>query len=95
MTQAFVSDLAARIEDLKEEGLFKREQVIASPQQGEVRLEDGESCINLCANNYLGLSNHPRLIEAAREALREYGFGMSSVRSSAAPSFPTSNWRNG
>ena len=80
MTQAFVSDLAARIETLKAEGLFKREQVIASPQQGEIRLEDGGSCINLCANNYLGLSNHPRLIEAAREALREYGFGMSSVR---------------
>ncbi len=80
MTRAFLDDLAARIEDLKAEGLFKQEQVIASPQQGEIRLETGASCINLCANNYLGLSNHPRLIEAAREALREYGFGMSSVR---------------
>ena len=80
MTHAFVSDLAARIETLKAEGLFKQEQVIASPQQGEITLETGAACLNLCANNYLGLSNHPRLIEAAREALREYGFGMSSVR---------------
>ena len=80
MTQIFVSDLAARIETLKAEGLFKQEQVIASPQQGEITLQSGATCINLCANNYLGLSNHPRLIEAAGEALREYGFGMSSVR---------------
>ncbi len=80
MTHAFVTDLAARIETLKAEGLFKQEQVIASPQQGEITLETGAACLNLCANNYLGLSNHPRLIEAAREALREYGFGMSSVR---------------
>ena len=79
-THTFVSDLAARIETLKAEGLFKQEQVIASPQQGEITLQSGAACINLCANNYLGLSNHPRLIEAAREALREYGFGMSSVR---------------
>ena len=80
MTHAFVDDLAARIETLKAEGLFKQEQVLASPQQGEITLETGAGCINLCANNYLGLSNHPRLIEAARKALREYGFGMSSVR---------------
>ena len=80
MTHTFANDLAARIETLKAEGLFKQEQVIASPQQGEIILETGAACINLCANNYLGLSNHPRLIEAAREALREYGFGMSSVR---------------
>ena len=80
MTQPFVSDLAARIDALKADGLFKQEQVIVSPQQGEVTLESGAACINLCANNYLGLSNHPRLIEAARAALREYGFGMSSVR---------------
>ena len=80
MTHAFVNDLAARIETLKSDGLFKQEQVIASPQQGEITLQSGVACINLCANNYLGLSNHPRLIEAAREALREYGFGMSSVR---------------
>ena len=80
MTREFASDLAARIEALKSDGLFRNEQVIASPQQGEVTLESGTSCINLCANNYLGLANHPRLIEAARDALDRYGFGMSSVR---------------
>ena len=80
MTHDFVSDLAQRIGTLKADGLFKQEQVIASPQQGEITLQTGAACINLCANNYLGLSNHPRLIEAAREALSEYGFGMSSVR---------------
>ena len=80
MTHDFVSDLAQRIGTLKADGLFKQEQVIASPQQGEITLQTGAACINLCANNYLGLSNHPRLIEAARDALSEYGFGMSSVR---------------
>ena len=80
VTRAFISDLAARIEALKSDGLFRNEQVIASPQQGEITLESGTSCINLCANNYLGLANHPRLIETARDALNRYGFGMSSVR---------------
>lgn len=80
MTDAFLGDLASRIEGLKADGLFRHEQVIASPQQGEVTLESGAACINLCANNYLGLANHPLLVEAAREALSEYGFGMSSVR---------------
>ena len=80
MKNTFVSDLAARIESLKTDGLFKQEQVITSPQQGEITLQTGTACINLCANNYLGLSNHPRLIEAARDALNKYGFGMSSVR---------------
>ena len=80
MTHALVSDLAARLDSLKADGLFRHEQVIASPQQGEVTLESGAACINLCANNYLGLSSHPRMIEAAGGALTEYGFGMSSVR---------------
>ena len=80
MIGAFASDLAARIKTLKTDGLFKREQVIASPQQGEITLESGAICINLCANNYLGLANHPQLIDAARDALDRYGFGMSSVR---------------
>ena len=80
MTGEFISDLAARLDTLKSDGLFRNEQIIVSPQQGEVTLESGTSCINLCANNYLGLANHPRLVEAAREALNRYGFGMSSVR---------------
>ena len=80
MSQVFADDLAARIEGLKTDGLYRDEQVIASPQQGEVTLEGGAACINLCANNYLGLANHPRLVRAATDALRRYGFGMSSVR---------------
>ena len=80
MIKAFASDLAARIDTLKSEGLFKQEQVIATPQQGNIRLEGGAACINLCANNYLGLSSHPQVIEEARKALLDYGFGMSSVR---------------
>ena len=80
MTHTLVTDLAARLDTLKADGLYRPEQVIASPQRGEVTLENGATCINLCANNYLGLANHPRLVEAAREALTAYGFGMSSVR---------------
>ena len=80
MTRVFLGDLAERLDSLKAHGLFKEEQVITSPQQGEVTLQSGAACTNLCANNYLGLSNHPRLIEAATDALKEYGFGMSSVR---------------
>ena len=76
----FNEDIVARLEQLKAEGLYKTEQPIASPQQGEVVLEDGSRSINLCANNYLGLSNHHALVEAAHSALDGYGFGMSSVR---------------
>src|SRR3990167_7098179 len=65
---------------LKEEGLYKAERVITSPQQAVITLQDGTEVINLCANNYLGLSNDPSLIDAAKHALDEFGFGMSSVR---------------
>ena len=80
MPQSFVNEVAARIDSLKTDGLYKEEQVIVSPQQAEILLESGVVCINLCANNYLGLSNHPAMIEAAKDALDRYGFGMSSVR---------------
>ena len=80
MTRAFLDDLAARLETLRADGLFMPEQVIVSPQQGEITLRSGTECTNLCANNYLGLSNHPRLVEAATEGLARYGFGMASVR---------------
>ncbi len=80
MTPAFVDNLAARIQGLKTDGLFKQEQMIISPQAGQITLENGAECINLCANNYLGLANHPTVVKAAKKALDEYGFGMSSVR---------------
>lgn len=80
MTSAYLADLTERIRRLQSDGLFKREQTVTSPQQSNVVLESSDHCVNLCANNYLGLANHPRLIDAAREALTVYGYGMSSVR---------------
>jgi glycine C-acetyltransferase len=75
-----LAHLEKETEALREGGLFKAERVIASPQQARIRLREGAEVLNFCANNYLGLSNHPRLVEAAQRALPRYGFGMSSVR---------------
>lgn len=72
--------LQAELENIREAGLFKEERIIASPQDAEITLNTGQKVLNFCANNYLGLSDHPALIEAAREALNTHGFGMSSVR---------------
>ena len=69
MTTAFRADLAARTAALVDQGLFKRERVIASSQSARIRLADGAEVVNLCANNYLGLANHPALVEAAHRAL--------------------------
>ena len=72
--------LAAEIENIQEAGLFKSERIITSPQSAEIRLDNGQAVLNFCANNYLGLSDHPDLIQAAKDALDTHGFGMSSVR---------------
>ncbi len=71
-----ITDLAA----LKEAGLYKQERYIATPQFSEVGLKDGSKAINMCANNYLGLANHPELEKAGKEAIDRWGFGMASVR---------------
>ena len=76
----FSSDFGARTTALVDEGLFKEERVIASSQDARIRLADGAEVINMCANNYLGLANHPALVEAAHKALDTYGYGMASVR---------------
>jgi len=76
----FDADMAERLDGLRDEGLYKVERVIASPQSGEVVLAGDGHAINLCANNYLGLADHPDLIEAGRAALERYGYGMASVR---------------
>ncbi len=76
----FNADIAARLDGLKEDGLYKVERVITSPQSGRVSLEGGAEVINLCANNYLGLADNAQIISAAHEALDRYGFGMASVR---------------
>ena len=80
MDQPFLDRLARQCEDLKAQGLYKPERVLGSPQQPVVRLADGRELINLCANNYLALANHPSIREAAHRALDRYGYGMASVR---------------
>jgi glycine C-acetyltransferase len=72
--------LAAELKSIEEAGLFKKERIIASPQGAEIGLNTGQKVLNFCANNYLGLSNHPKLVKAAKETLDSHGFGMSSVR---------------
>lgn len=76
----FSAHIAAQIEQLKENGLFKEERVIISPQKPDITVQGGHDVINFCANNYLGLSDNPVLVKTAQEAVAKYGFGMSSVR---------------
>ena len=73
-------DFAAVLDDIKESGLHKNEWVITSQQSADIRVEGGKEVINFCANNYLGLANHPRLLATAKEGIDRYGFGMASVR---------------
>jgi glycine C-acetyltransferase len=80
LDQPYLDRLARQCEELKGSGLFKPERVLGSPQQPVVRLADGRELINLCANNYLALANHPSIREAAHRALDRYGYGMASVR---------------
>jgi glycine C-acetyltransferase len=80
MRTGLLADLQLRTAGLVDEGLFKHERVIASPQTAHIELADGTRVVNLCANNYLGLADHPALVEAAAVAVREHGFGMASVR---------------
>ena len=83
MPASFLASLAEQTDALKSEGLFKRERLIAGPQQAAINVRsDGHTAevLNLCANNYLGLANHPEVIEAAHKALDEFGYGMASVR---------------
>ena len=79
-TQGLLGRLAGQLEELQRSGLYKDERVIVSPQQAVVRIADGREVINLCANNYLGLSNHPALVAAAKQTLDDHGYGLSSVR---------------
>ncbi len=72
--------LQKEIENIKEAGLYKEERIITSPQGAEITLNTGETVLNFCSNNYLGLSSHPEVIQAAKDALDTHGFGMSSVR---------------
>ncbi len=72
--------LQNELKNIEEAGLYKNERIIVTPQRAKIKVESGQEVLNFCANNYLGLSDHPRLIEAAKKALDERGYGMSSVR---------------
>jgi glycine C-acetyltransferase len=80
MFGAMREDLHKTLDEIRDAGLYKAERVIASPQNASVRVGDGPEVLNFCANNYLGLADHPKLVAAARDALERWGFGMASVR---------------
>jgi glycine C-acetyltransferase len=80
MRTGLLADLQTRTAGLVDEGLFKHERVITSPQSAHIELADGTRVVNLCANNYLGLADHPALLESAARAVHDHGFGMASVR---------------
>ncbi|WP_070965920.1 glycine C-acetyltransferase [Vibrio sonorensis] len=80
MSSEFYQQIQQQIEEVKAEGLYKSERVITSQQQAAVKISSGEEVLNFCANNYLGLANHPELIEAGKSGMDKHGFGMASVR---------------
>jgi glycine C-acetyltransferase len=80
MDSSYLDHLRSEIASVRDAGLYKAERVITSPQQSVIRVSDGSEVVNFCANNYLGLSNHPQMVAAARDGLERHGYGMSSVR---------------
>ena len=80
MTAKFIDRIEAELGEIEAAGLYKRERVISSPQSGRIEADPGGQVLNFCANNYLGLADHPELIETAKAALGRYGYGMASVR---------------
>ncbi len=80
MSEAFLDDFRTRLGDLRSAGLYKEERLLSTPQQAEIAVSSGQEVINFCANNYLGLANHPGVLSAAQAGVTEYGFGMASVR---------------
>lgn len=79
-SSALTRHYAEELDAIRAQGLFKSERIITSPQSAEITLDDGRTVLNFCANNYLGLADHPDLIQAAKDALDSHGFGMASVR---------------
>lgn len=79
-TENFYTSIQSELKNIESNGLFKKERIITTPQGAQVKVSTGEDVIIFCANNYLGLSSHPRVIEAAHKTLDEHGYGMSSVR---------------
>lgn len=80
MSKKYYEHLQAELNKLQQDGLYKNERIITSPQQAVITVASGDKVINMCANNYLGLADHPELVATAKQAVEDYGFGMSSVR---------------
>src|SRR6202165_3567284 len=80
MLPEFEKQLTTTLEEIKSQGLYKTERIITSPQDAHIAVAGGKRVLNMCANNYLGLADHPALLKAAKEALDTHGFGMASVR---------------
>jgi glycine C-acetyltransferase len=80
MSLSFIDHLRSELDHIKQDGLYKAERVLTSPQQARIAVQSGAEVLNFCANNYLGLANHPRLMNAGKQTLDDHGFGMASVR---------------
>src|SRR2546428_10934353 len=80
MLAEFEKQLSQTLEEIKSQGLYKTERIITTPQDAHIAVAGGKRVLNMCANNYLGLADHPELIKAAKQALDSHGLGMASVR---------------
>src|ERR1700737_50109 len=80
MLDGFQNHLEQQLQSIRTQGLFKTERLLSTPQRAHIRTADGNEVLNFCANNYLGLADHPEVVEAARKALERWGFGLASVR---------------
>src|ERR1700729_1624346 len=80
MTYSAQDRFAAELDSIREQGLYKTERVITTPQSSQISTTDGKEVLNFCANNYLGLADNPEIIKAAKDALDTHGFGLASVR---------------
>ncbi|MDE9571539.1 aminotransferase class I/II-fold pyridoxal phosphate-dependent enzyme, partial [Xenorhabdus bovienii] len=80
MSASFYQKINEQLEQTRSEGLFKNERIITSAQNANIAVAEGSQVVNFCANNYLGLANHPDLIAAAKAGMDSHGFGMASVR---------------
>src|SRR5690625_3989973 len=79
-SEKFKKHLEEELQNIKDDGLYKEERIITSVQGAEIEISTGEKVLNFCANNYLGLSSHPEVVQAAKDTLDSHGYGMSSVR---------------
>ena len=80
MSETFLMNIQNQLDDIREQGLFKSERTITTPQDVHIQVNHGENVLNMCANNYLGLSEHPEVAKAAHQGLDDWGYGLSSVR---------------